>query len=122
MPASNHIGGGSMPLIQNSVAVLANATNANVIAGSPYEFLPFDAYVEIGLVGSATGLVATVTSGTDQLMGPDAALSLQNRFPIYPDDYSLTDQALAGDRIVIQVRNTTGGNLTLFYALKITPI
>lgn len=110
-----------MPVIQNSVSIAANAVNDNVLAGSQFEFLPYDASLEFGLVASATGLALDVYSGQDTLaesMGP----SLQNRFPVFPDDYSLTDVAAAGERIKIRVRNTTGGALTLFYALRITPI
>lgn len=109
-------------LIQNSVSIAASSVNSNVIAGSPYEFMRMTAKIEVGLVGSATGLVATVTTGPDQLLGPDAAISIQNRFPVYPDDFVLVDVVAPGDRIVIYIRNTTGGALTLFFAVKITPL
>jgi len=54
-----------MPVIQNSVSIAANTTNDNVIQGSQFEFLPYNAQLEFGLVGSATGLVADVYSGQD---------------------------------------------------------
>lgn len=109
-----------MPVIQNSVSVAANSTNDNVITGSQFEFLPFDAILEFGLVGSATGLEADVYSGSDCLC-ESMALSTQNRFPVYPDDFNLNDVAAAGERLKIRVRNTTGGALTVFYGVKITP-
>lgn len=110
-----------MPVIQNSVVIAGNATNDNVIQGSQFEFLPWDASLEFGLNGSATGLVADVYSGGDTV-AERYALSTANRFPIYPDDYPLTDVAAAGERIKVRVANTTGGNLTLFYSVRITPI
>lgn len=110
-----------MPVIQNSVSVAANATNDNVLSGSQFEFLPFDAHLNFGLVGSATGLVADVYSGTDTL-AEGMALSTQNRFPVFPDDFPLEDVAAAGERLKVRIRNTTGGALTAFYAVRVTPI
>lgn len=110
-----------MPIIQSSVSIAANTTNDNVITGSQYEFLPYNAYVEVGLVGSATGLEADAYSGSDTLC-ERMGLSTQNRVPVYPDDFTLNDVAAAGERLKIRVSNTTGGALTCFYSVKITPI
>lgn len=108
-------------LINNSVSVGATSEVANVISGSQFEFLPFPALIEIGLVASATGLITNVTVGTNVLLF-ESQPSLANRFPIYPDDYTLNETVMAGSRLVIKVRNTTGGALTLFYSIKITPL
>ncbi len=110
-----------MPVIQNSVSVAANATNDNVLAGSQFEFLPYNAYLEFGLVASAAGLVADVYSGQDTV-AESFALSVQNRFPVYPDDYPLNDVAAGGERIKVRIRNTTGGALTAFFSVRISPI
>lgn len=110
-----------MPVIQNSVSVAANATNDNVIAGSQFEFLPYNALLEFGLVASATGLVADVYSGQDTV-AESFALSTANRFPLYPDDFPLNDVAAGGERIKVRIRNTTAGALTAFYSVKITPV
>jgi hypothetical protein len=110
-----------VPQIQNRVSVAANATNDNVIAGSQFEYLPYNAILEFGLVGAATGLLTDVYSGSDILcegMAPSEA----NRMPVYPDDYSLNDVAAAGERIKIRVRNTTGAAIVFFYSLKIRPL
>ncbi len=110
-----------MPFIQQQVVVLANTTNNNVLAGAANEFLTTDSIVELGLVASAAGLVADVYSGSD-VLALNLALSVQNRVPVYPDDFTLQDEALAGDRLIVRVTNTTAGNLTLFYSVKMTPV
>lgn len=110
-----------MPLIQGSVSVAAGATNDNVIAGSQFEFLPYNAFLEFGLNGSAAGLLADVYSGQD-VLGEGLALTAQNRIPVYPDDFNLNDVAAAGERIKLRVRNPTGGALTVQYAVKITRV
>jgi hypothetical protein len=110
----------AMPLIQKTASLAANATIDNVITGDQYEFLPFNALLEFGINGSATGLVMDVYSGSDSLC-ESAAVSLANRMPIYPDDYTLTDVAAAGERIKVRLRNTTGGALTYFVSVRVTP-
>jgi hypothetical protein len=110
-----------MPVIQSSTSVAANATNDNILQGSQFEFLPYNAMLEFGLVASATGLVADVYSGQDTV-AEAYALSTQNRFPVYPDDYPLNDVAAAGERIKVRIRNTTAGALTVFFSVKITPV
>src|SRR5574341_1488840 len=96
-----------MPVIQSSVSIAASAVNDNAL-------------VEFGLVGSATGLVLDVYSGQDTVAEAFAP-SIQNRIPVYPDDYTLNDVAGAGERLKVRARNTTGGALTLFFSVRITP-
>lgn len=110
-----------MPTIQGSVSVAANAVNDNVITGSQWEYLPYNAAVEFGLVGSAPGLLLDVFSGQDNL-AEGFAPSTQNRFPVYPDDFTLTDVAAAGERLKVRARNTTGGALTVFWSIRISPV
>lgn len=110
-----------MPLVQVTGSVAANATNDNVITGSQFEYLPYNATLEFGLVGSAAGLLIDAYSGQDVLC-ESMAVSIQNRYPIYPDDYVLSDVAAAGERVKVRVRNSTGGALTYFVAIRITPI
>ncbi len=110
-----------MPVISDRRSVAANAVVANVLAGSQYEFLPFDAVVEFGLVGSAVGLNASVSSGTDILQA-DQEVSAQNRMPLYPDDFTLSDVVGAGERLVVGYRNTTAAAINAFTLVKITPL
>lgn len=110
-----------MPVIQNSVSVAANAVNDNVITGSQFEYLPYNARIDFGLVGSATGLLVDVYTGQD-IVAESFAPPTQNRFPLNPDDFTLSDVARGGERVKVRARNTTGGALTLFYGIIITPV
>lgn len=113
-----------MPLIQSSVSVAAASVVDNVLAGSQYEFLPYDAFLEFGLVGDANAadLRLDVYSGQD-VLGENMTPSAQNRTPVYPDDFSLNDVAAGGERIKVRVRNNNAGAArTLFFAVKITPV
>lgn len=110
-----------MPAISSSVSVAASGVNENVLAGSQWEFMPFDGMLEIGLCGDANGadLAIDIFTGTDiELEGSRA--NTQNRMPVYPDDFPVMAGAAAGDRLKIRVRNTSAaGARTLFYTVRI---
>jgi len=110
-----------MPLIQSSVSIAGSGVNDNVLTGSQFEFLPYNALLEFGLIGAAAGLVADIMSGAD-VVAESYALNPANRYPLYPDDFPLNDVAQAGDRLKVRVRNTTGGAVVVNYSIRITPV
>jgi hypothetical protein len=111
-----------MPTIQGVTNVAAGGINANVLAGSAYEFAPFHARADIAVVGNAAGEPrVTVQTGSDVLL-EESPVSRQNRVPVWPDDYSLSDVVAKGDRIKIQYRNTGAGAVDLFWAVRLTPL
>jgi hypothetical protein len=112
-----------MPLFTKVVALTTGVKVDNVLAGSLYEYLPFPAYIEIGITGSATGLLATINSGPDTLMEEgDVTTGTAGLLPKYPDDFHLTDDAAVQDRLKIALRNPTGGTITANVAVRITPL
>jgi hypothetical protein len=113
-----------MGLIKNSVSIAAGATNNNILAGSAFEFVKEASQVSIGMLASATGLLAGVSSGSDILMEDGSLVDIvrvANQGPIFPDDFILQDIAMPMDRLRIAVRNPTGGAITLFYGVKVDP-
>lgn len=110
-----------MPVIQKELSIAANSSNENILSGSAFEFLRGNAVVSIGLTGSATGLVANIQSGADIVL-EESPLDIQTRFPKIPDEMYYNDVGILGDRLVIRVRNTTGGALTVRAIVQITPL
>lgn len=110
-----------MPQIQKSVSVGGSASVSNQLAGEFFEFLPYNAVVEVGLCQSATGLLIDLITGGD-VVAKDAVPLIKATSPIYPDDFTLQDVVGAGERLVLAIRNTTGGALTLLYTVRITPL
>jgi len=112
-----------MPLISDVTAVATLITVDNVLTGSQFEFLPYDAFLEFGLTGEGVvgDFIVDVYSGQDVLM-ESGQVSILDRAPVYPDDFSLNDVAAAGERIKIRIRNASAGTLNFFTALKITPL
>lgn len=113
-----------MPLFQSETSIAAASVVDNILTGSQWEFMPFDAALQFGLVGDANAvdLRLDVYTGSD-VLAENMQPSAQNRTPINPDDFNLTDVAAGGERIKIRVRNLNATTArTLFTSLIITPI
>jgi len=110
-----------MPFVLIQQTVNANTT-AYPMVGQQYEFMHEPCSIEVAVVAAATGIVQTVYSGPDLLMqeGP-TTIKAANTLPVFPDDYHLEDDAAAGDRLSIVLRNTTGANIVTYTAVRITP-
>lgn len=108
-----------MPVIQKEISVAANAVNDNILSGSSFEFLRSNSVVSVGLAGSATGLVANIQSGADIVL-EESPLLVKTTMPTIPDDMYYNDVGVAGDRLVIRVRNTTAGALTVRAIVQVT--
>lgn len=110
-----------MPVIQKEVSIAANSSNDNILSGSSFEFLRGNSIVSIGLTGAATGLVANIQAGSDIVL-EESPLLVKTTMPNIPDDMYYNDVGVQGDRLVIRVRNTTGGALTVRAVVQITPL
>ena len=110
-----------MPTIQSSQSVPANGTIENVFAGSQFEFAPYNASIEVAVIGSAVGLVADVSTGQD-VVSENYSVSGLNRFPIMPDDFLIQDIVKQSERVKLRVRNTTAGAVTVFYTMRMFPV
>lgn len=113
-----------MPIVYLNTAIAAGASS-NVMLNSIYETLPFNALVEFAAVTSAAGLTMFASTGSTILAESGTPLGLPQvagRPPIYPDDFHLNDVARAGERVKFLISNPTGGALTPFAAVRITPL
>lgn len=110
-----------MPVIQKEVSVAANSAVENILSGSAFEFLRGNAIVSIGLAGSATGLVANIQSGADIVL-EESPIVVKASMPTIPDEMYYNDVGVMGDRLVVRVRNTTGGALTIRAIVQVTPL
>ena len=112
-----------MPAMQDSVAVAANSTSANVLAGLTFEFVPRNwrrAAVRVLAVTTATGVRGTFSIDQTGIV-QDQLISFANRFPVIPDDQLLVHGAMPGQRMFLTFRNTTGGALTVTWKVDIEP-
>jgi len=112
-----------MPLIKTIDQAVADNAVITPWQGSQYEFLPFDALIEVALLSDAVDVWnASVFSGSDVLLQNSRIDNLALATPItYPEDYSLEDDALAGERLGCQLTNLTGGVADVRTAVRISP-
>ena len=101
-------------------SVAANTTTANILAGKSMEFVPEASIINIGIAASAVGLHATVVIGTEVVVD-DQEVSSINRMPQIPEDTLAEGGAFPGDRITVRLRNSTGGAITGFTKINVTP-
>jgi len=93
------------------------------LAGSQYEYLPFDAYLEFAVIASAATVDVTVFSGSDVLQQGGPPIVKTPQTAVYPDDFTLTDTARRGERISVVLRETGGVATTdVHTVVKITPL
>lgn len=113
-----------MPTIFNTTTAAADGSTVNPLAGSQYEYLPFDAFVEFAIYSDAGDTwTISVFSGSDVLMQSSLAPILATATPIiYPDHYFLNDTAGAGERLGIQAVNGSGGAADFRTIVRITPL
>lgn len=110
-----------MPVMQGSVSVAANDVSANILAGELFEFLSRPSRIVVYTTGSATGLNSTLLVG-GLAFANDQAISLQNRFPLVPDDFFVDAGGFAGERLVLTFRNTTAGALVAFWKVEVNAV
>lgn len=100
-----------MSVIMRETSVAANATVDNFVSGSAFEIAVRPVLVSIGMTQSATGLVMTITSGSDLIL-EEAPIPIKTTYPVIPDEFFFSDVMMPGERLVIRIRNTTAGALT----------
>ncbi len=86
----------------------ANSVSGNVLAGKIGEFLARPSVVRLYGTGAAIGLNLSFLIGRE-VFSQDEEISAANRFPIIPDDFVVDGVGGAGERIFVELRNTTGG-------------
>lgn len=112
-----------MPTISKRFSMATGTTIDNVLAGSQYEFAPFDGTIEVGIIADKPQVECAVFSGPDVLAEPGAAVpnAAAEQSPKYPDDYFLEDDVAQGDRMKVTLTNKNAGTAIVITSLRITP-
>jgi len=113
-----------MPLIKTLNQGVADGSTTTPWQGSQYEYLPFNAFIQVALLADAGDtFLGSVFSGSDVLLQSSQIDNLALATPItFPDDYSLDDTALFQERLGCQLVNNTGAVADVRTAVRITPI
>lgn len=111
-----------MPTVAIKTSLAANG-QASVLTGSQYEYAPWNCYVEFAIQSDATGVLATINTGSDVIQEEaPVQLGTINVQPKYPDDFFQNDMVRAGERIKVSLRDTSGATRTVQTVVRLTPL
>lgn len=110
-----------MPVIQKEISVAAGETIENALQGSAFEFLRRNAIVSMGVTAAATGTFVTIQSGADIVL-EESPTYVKTAFPVIPDEMAYNDVGVMGDRLVVRLRNPTGGAIIMRVLAQITDL
>lgn len=102
-------------------SVAANTTTDNILSGKAQEFVNEASILQIGVCASAVGLKAIVVIGNEVVVD-DQEVSAANHMPLFPDDVLAEGGAFPGDRVIVRLHNTTGGAITGFTKINLSPV
>lgn len=113
-----------MPTISGSVSVGSNDTSANVLAGSPFEFVSQPSIIKLAVTqagSAASDVTSNFQIGGEALM---QAGNISNRtaFPTFLDDILVEAGAQSGERLFLTFSNTTVGAILVQFLVDIMPI
>lgn len=109
-----------MPIIRRTETVGANATVRNLLAGSTFEYPPWNAQLLAGVTAAAAGMEITVITGSDVIQ-EEAEARIRTAYPVMDEDMDISDVVGAGQRLVFQARNTTGAGIVVRTICELTP-
>ena len=110
-----------MSVMQKEQSIGANATVDNIFSGSAFEFARQNSLLNMAIVGSATGLVATIQVGSRVVL-EESPLSILTTMPKLQDDFYYSEGVLQSERLICRVRNTTAGALTARVVAQLQPV
>ena len=110
-----------MPVISGAVSVAANVRSGNILAGEVFEFMPSAGFVNFLLTQAVIGLQADILVGgsAEALAAVLPIRGAANPFPVKPDDSIVIAGALGGDRLFVDLLNTTGSAIIAQFLIEI---
>jgi len=104
-----------MPMFTFSTSIAAGAT-AQPLNSWNYRFPPKNALFELLLNTTATGIVANVTTGPESIVQAESPVSSGGTAGVLPARLNvepIVDMVNQGEELVLNLRNTTAGALTV---------
>ena len=114
-----------MPSLSFSRSVGAGSTDFPLSALAwAFEQLPYNAAVSVMLRTTATGVLARIRAGSEEVQDetPVQSGGTAGVTPSALNTNATTFVAPAGDRLSIAIRNTTGGALTVDGLIQVEPL
>jgi hypothetical protein len=104
-----------MPMFTFSTAVAAGAA-AQPLSGWNYRFPPKNALFELIINATGVGMVQNVTTGPESIVQSDSPVSaggVAGTLPARLSTEPIVDMVNAGEELVLNLRNTSAGTITV---------
>lgn len=113
-----------MPLISLSVSVAANSSSGNVLSGSPFEFVSQASVVTLAMThaGAAGASITADFQIGGESLSSQANTPFKAAFPTFETDTILRAGAAPGERLFLNLNNTTAGALVAQVLLEVQPL
>lgn len=112
-----------MPLMTDRRSVAANSTVDNVLSGKIDEFLKLNSAVRLYANAEAVGLNVSLIVGNQVVLDDQEVPARAAGTSITkPDDFIVDTGGLAGDRMILRLRNTTGAAIIARTQIETTPV
>jgi len=112
-----------MPTISGSISVGANATSANVVAGSPFEFVAQPSIIKLAC--THPGAIGVITSDFQiggESLAQAAEVSNRAAMPQFNDDLFVEAGAQQAERLFLTFSNTSGAAIVVRFLIDVMPI
>jgi len=109
-----------MAIMTYIASVGAGAVVANALSGKSHEFIGEPSIITIGVAGSAVGLNASLIVG-DEVTVDDQEVPVGTTLPAFPDQVLAQAGGLPGNRVIVKLRNTSGGAITAYVKVMVEP-
>jgi len=103
-------------IIQRTASLAAGTVLENALTGSAFEYARTPTMCSVGVLGGS-GLFVTIQAGPTVVL-EESPVAVGTAFPVQPDTFYYSFPAAPGDRIVIRIRNSSGGALNWFVVVQ----
>lgn len=111
-----------MPTMTDNRSVAANTRTTNILAGKAFEFVSTPSIIKVHTAAAAVGVNIDLLIGGESIVS-DEEISDANRFPtIDGSDLIAQHGGLAGERLFIALRNTTGAAIVVKTLVEVLPL
>lgn len=108
-----------MPTMSGTVTCVANTRTANQLSGKAFEFLPYDAYVQIYAITSAAPVTSRFSADQDIVIDDETVNYVGTT--IDTGAHLLADEEIsAGSRLNLSFLST--GTPTVLWVINVTPL
>lgn len=99
-----------MAVIQRTVTIDNGTVNENILSGSAFEFIRGRSVVQMGITAEdASDVFVTIQAGPNVIAEEFNPVQASD-YPAVPDGFYYAAGAVAGDRLVVRVRNADTTN------------